>query len=230
VHVLLVEDDERIGEPLVDALRSKGHAIRWVRAGFAALDQKNGFDVVLLDLGLPDVDGRVVCRALRQRHPELPIIVVTARGEEDDRVGGLDDGADDYLVKPFGLRELEARMRAVRRRVHPHDEAEETGVQTLGRLVIDRDAHRVVVDGAEIALTPKEFDLLALLAERPGAVVNRQTVVETVWNPHPYGTTKTLDVHVASLRRKLGHPDWIETVRGVGLRLGSTTADCGDAS
>lgn len=230
MHVLLVEDDERIGEPLVEALRAKGHAISWVRAGGAALDHQDGFDVVLLDLGLPDVDGRMVCRTLRQRHPELPIIVVTARGEEDDRVSGLDDGADDYLVKPFGLRELEARMRAVRRRVHPHGEAEESGVQTLGRLVIDRNAHRVIVDGVEVALTPKEFDLLALLAERPGAVVNRQTVFESVWTPHAYGTTKTLDVHVASLRRKLEHPEWIETVRGVGLRLGSTTAACGDAS
>jgi DNA-binding response OmpR family regulator len=174
-----------------------------------------------------------VCRALRAADAGRPIIVITARGEEEDRVQGLDAGADDYLVKPFGFRELAARMRAVARRT-PAETADAAGagrpgearppaVRSLGRLVIDQGAHRVRVDGTEVLLTPKEFQLLAVLAEAPGQVVNRQVVFDAVWDSHAYGHTKTLDVHVASLRRKLGHPEWIETIRNVGLRLGPTT-------
>jgi DNA-binding response OmpR family regulator len=134
---------------------------------------------------------------------------------------GLEVGADDYIVKPFGFRELVARIRAVMRR--SSEQVPSDQVQVLGALTVDRRTRRVLVDGTEVALSPKEFDLLALLAEDPGAVVNRQTILEEVWDPHWYGPTKTVDVHVASLRRKLGHPGWIETVRRVGLRLGKTS-------
>jgi DNA-binding response OmpR family regulator len=153
----------------------------------------------------------------------VPILIITARGDEVDRVVGLELGADDYIVKPFGLRELVARIRAVGRRTTASDvDPGEDGTQRLGRLAVDRRTRRVHVDGAEVLLSPKEFDLLALLSEDPGAVVTRQRILEEVWDPHWYGPTKTLDVHVASLRKKLAHPEWVETVRGVGLRLGST--------
>ena len=218
---MLVEDDERIAEPLVDGLTRMGFDVDWVVTGAEALQYRDP-EVVLLDLGLPDVDGTVVCRELRSRAPLVSIIVITARNGEDDRVTGLDSGADDYVVKPFGMRELEARIRAVSRRVQVAGGLVDGGVQDLGRLVIDRRAHRVSVDGVEVALTPKEFALLALLAEDQGAIVNRQVVFDEVWDSHWYGPTKTLEVHVASLRRRLGHPEWIETVRGVGLRLGRT--------
>jgi two-component system response regulator RegX3 len=221
VRLLLVEDDERIAEPLVDGLTRMGFDVDWVVTGAEALQYRDP-EVVLLDLGLPDVDGTVVCRELRSRAPLVSIIVITARNGEDDRVTGLDSGADDYVVKPFGMRELEARIRAVSRRVQVAGGLVDGGVQDLGRLVIDRRAHRVSVDGAEVALTPKEFALLALLAEDQGAIVKRQVVFDEVWDSHWYGPTKTLEVHVASLRRRLGHPEWIETVRGVGLRLGRT--------
>ena len=191
-------------------------------AGAAALAAA-GAELVLLDLGLPDVDGYTVCQQLRARS-NVPIIAVTARGSEVDRVVGLELGADDYIVKPFGFRELVARIRAVLRRVGGGMPGEPEPVQRLGRLVVDRRARRVFVDRAEVALSPKEFDLLSLLAEDAGAVVSRQQILEEVWDPHWYGPTKTVDVHVASLRKKLGHPEWIETVRRVGLRLGPTGA------
>ena len=171
-------------------------------------------DVVLLDLGLPDVDGFELCRELRH-DSGVPIIVVTARGEEVDRVVGLELGADDYVVKPFGFRELVARIRAVTRRGAGRADA----TPTIGPLAVDRRTRHALVDGRALALTPKEFDLLALLADDPGAVCSRQRILDEVWDPHWYGPTKTLDVHVASLRRKLGHPELIETVRGVGYRL-----------
>ena len=145
--------------------------------------------------------------------------MVTARGDEADRVVGLELGADDYLVKPFGFRELVARIRAVSRRVTRTVDDGESDVRTLGGLSVDVRTHRVTVDGEELALTPKEFDLLALLAEEPGALFERTTILERVWDPHWYGPTKTLDVHVATLRKKLGNPNWVETVRGVGFRL-----------
>ena len=217
----MVEDDESIAQPLAEGLERHGFTVSRVSTGAAALEAAP-VDMVLLDLGLPDMDGYEVCRELRQRG-DVPIIVVTARGEEIDRVVGLELGADDYLVKPFGFRELLARIRAVSRRATGRMEAETDGIQQLDRLRLDRRSRRVHVDDDEIALAPKEFDLLALLAEDPGAVVTRQQILEEVWDPHWYGPTKTLDVHVASLRRKLGHPEWIETVRGVGLRLGRTS-------
>ncbi len=221
VRLLLVEDDERIAGPLIDGLVSKGYIVQWVTDGESALRSLEP-ELVLLDLGLPDLDGIEVCRRLRHQVPLASIIVITARGKEDDRVAGLDAGADDYVVKPFGFRELEARIRAVSRRTQLSVMVNADGVQDLGRLVIDRRRHRVSVDGAEVSLTPKEFDLLSLLAEEPGTTIDRQTVFDEVWDPHWYGPTKTLEVHVASLRRKLGQRDWVETLRGVGLRLGRT--------
>jgi DNA-binding response OmpR family regulator len=218
MRVLIVEDDDAIASPLAKGLEREGLDVDRVETGEAALGRaaEVGFDVVLLDLGLPDRDGFDVCRALRATS-DVPIIVVTARSEEVDRVVGLELGADDYIVKPFGFRELVARIRAVARR-RPTPLAQQTSTELAG-LAIDRRTRRVVVAGTEVALTPKEFDLLAFLAEDPGAVCSRQQVLEEVWDPHWYGPTKTLDVHVASLRKKLGDAHWIETVRGVGFRL-----------
>jgi two-component system response regulator RegX3 len=218
VDVLLVEDDETIAAPLQRGLTREGFHVEHHTTGAAALEYLRGSaapDVVLLDLGLPDVDGFELCRELRG-FSDIPIIVVTARGDEVDRVVGLELGADDYVVKPFGLRELAARIRAVVRRGTGH-----RGATEVCGLLVDRRTRRVSLDGAPVNLTPKEFDLLALLAQDVGAVCDRQRIVEEVWDPHWFGPTKTLDVHISSLRRKLGDPGWIETIRGVGYRLRS---------
>jgi two-component system, OmpR family, response regulator RegX3 len=217
VRVLIVEDDDAVAVPLEQGLVREGHVVVRVATGADALAADEP-DVVLLDLGLPDMDGYEVCRRMRARS-DVPIIVVTARGEEVDRVVGLELGADDYLVKPYGFRELVARIRAVTRRSERRVPAADGDVLGSGDLTVDRRTRIVTVGGAEVALTPKEFDLLAFLAAEPGAVRTRREILETVWDPHWYGPTKTLDVHVASLRRKLGDASLIETVRGVGLRL-----------
>ncbi len=215
----MVEDDDAIAEPLVKGLAHEGFDVERVATGAAALDRDAlASDLVLLDLGLPDIDGYEVCRALRKRS-DVPIIVITARGDEVDRVVGLELGADDYVVKPFGFRELTARIRAVARRAGGR--ASEPAVVRVGALEVDVRGHRVTVDGRAVELTAKEFDLLALLASDPGAVRTRTEILEEVWDPHWYGPTKTLDVHMASLRKKLGDPGLIETVRGVGFRLRS---------
>ena len=215
--MLLVEDDESIASPLVRGLEREGFSVEHRDRGEEALRSLGpGTDVVLLDLGLPDIDGFELCREVRARY-DVPIIVVTARGDEIDRVVGLELGADDYVVKPFGLRELVARIRAVTRRSTMRGDAPPDPVAP--GLVVDRRTRRVILDGVEVALTPKEFDLLALLAHDPGAVCSRQEIIDQVWDPHWYGPTKTLDVHIGSLRRKLGDARWIETVRGVGYRL-----------
>jgi len=213
--VLLVEDDDAIAEPLVAGLERDGFVVSRVATADDALAAERS-DFVLLDLGLPDGDGTDVCRELRARS-DVPIIVITARGDEIDRVVLLELGADDYLVKPFGLRELTARIRAVARRMGARGDRSST--VEVGPLALDRRTRRVVLNGRELVLTPKEFDLLAFLASDPGAVLSRQTIIETVWDAHWFGPTKTLDVHMASLRKKLGDPNWIETVRGVGFRL-----------
>jgi two-component system response regulator RegX3 len=220
VLVLLVEDDDSIAAPLVKGLAREGFEVERFTRGELALNRlaapSSAPDVVLLDLGLPDIDGFEVCRRLRSES-DVPIIVVTARSEEVDRVIGLELGADDYIVKPFGFRELLARIRAVTRRRSPRPP--EVGTIRVGSLTLDARTRSVTVGDRELALTPKEFDLLAFLAEDPGAVWSRGRILEAVWDPHWYGPTKTLDVHVASLRKKLGDPAWIETVRGVGFRL-----------
>jgi DNA-binding response OmpR family regulator len=219
MKILVVEDEDAIAEPLAEGLRREGFEVERVATGADALAADEP-DLVLLDLRLPDVDGITVCRELRARS-SVPIIVVTAKGEEVDRVVGLEVGADDYVVKPFGLRELVARIRAVLRRAHPLADAAAGESLDVGGLHIDLRAHRAALDGGELQLTAKEFDLLALLARDPGAVVSRERILAEVWNTTWYGSAKTIDVHVASLRKKLGDPGWIETVRGIGLRLRS---------
>ncbi len=215
MKLLLVEDEDAIALPLAEGLRREGFDVDRVATGGGALEAPVP-DLVLLDVGLPDTDGFSLCRELRSRS-NVPIIMVTAKGEEVDRVVGLEVGADDYIVKPFGFRELIARIRAVSRRTvdrgAPHQAIE------IGPLRVDTRSRRVSVDGAEVVLTPKEFDLLALLASDPGAVVPRGRILEEVWETTWFGSAKTIDVHVAALRKKLGHASWIETVRGVGLRL-----------
>jgi two-component system response regulator RegX3 len=215
VHILVVEDEDSIADPLVEGLRREGYDVSRVATGEGALEAAAA-DLVLLDLRLPDIDGFDVCRQLRERS-RVPIIVLTARGEEADRVVGLELGADDYIVKPYGLRELIARIRAVMRRTASFGGAGEP-LRVAG-LEVDERARRATLDGIELELTPKEFDLLAALARDPGAAVSRQRLLAEVWQTSWYGSAKTIDVHVAALRRKLGDPGWIETVRGVGFRL-----------
>jgi len=218
MRVLIVEDDDAIATPLAKGLEREGLAVDRVETGNDALDLSaaSRFDVVLLDLGLPDRDGFDVCRELRARS-DVPIIVVTARGEESDRVVGLELGADDYVVKPFGLRELIARIRAVSRRATARTGTHEP--LRVGTLELDERARRATLAGEDLALTPKEFDLLVALARDPGAALSRRRLLEDVWETTWYGSSKTIDVHVAALRRKLGDAGWIETVRGVGFRL-----------
>jgi DNA-binding response OmpR family regulator len=228
LRILVVEDDHGIGEPLTEALGRAGFQVRWVTTGADAL-AADAPDLVLLDLGLPDLDGLEVCRRLRAAGP-VPIIVLTARDDELDRVLLLEAGADDYVLKPFGFRELVARIGAVHRRssgaldrpgsgegdddgLGDRDPADHPG------LVVDRRARRVHLRGTEVELTPKEFDLLAHLAAEPGRAHAREEILRQVWDEHWWGSTKTLDVHIASLRRKLGPPDWITTLRGVGYRF-----------
>jgi DNA-binding response OmpR family regulator len=218
VHLLVVEDDDAIATPLVEGLERAGFTTTRAGTGTAALSSLADADLVLLDLGLPDMDGSEVCRRVRSVST-VPIIIVTARGDEGERVLGLELGADDYIVKPFGLRELIARVRAVARRTNPDADPERP--QRIGELQIDRRTRRVHLGCEEVILTPKEFDLLALVAEDAGAVVSRQQIMDEVWDPHWYGATKTLDVHIASLRKKLGDARLIETVRSVGFRLRS---------
>jgi DNA-binding response OmpR family regulator len=215
MHLLVVEDEDAIAEPLVDGLRREGFDVTRVANGRDALEAP-ACDLVLLDLRLPDIDGLDVCRQLRERS-RVPIIVVTARGEEADRVVGLELGADDYLVKPYGLRELIARIRAVTRRAAGAAATNEP--MRVGGLEVDERARQAFLGGEAIDLTPKEFDLLAALARDPGAAVTRQRLLADVWQTTWYGSAKTIDVHVAALRKKLGDPGWIETVRGIGFRL-----------
>ena len=215
MRLLIVEDEDAIAEPLAEGLRREGFEVERVATGAEGIERGAAADLVLLDLRLPDIDGYAVCRELRSR-TDVPIIMVTAKGEEIDRVVGLELGADDYVVKPFGVRELVARIRAVTRRTSARPGAH---VLRSGDVEVDTRARRVRVDGREVELTPKEFDLLAALAVQPGAVVAKQQLLEDVWGGTWFGAAKTVDVHVASLRRKLGDPGLVETIRGVGLRL-----------
>lgn len=218
MDILLVEDDDAIAASLVSGLATAGMAVRRVSTGADAVATDTP-DVVLLDIGLPDFDGFEVCRRIRQKS-QVPIIMLTARDEEIDRVFGLEIGADDYVTKPFGLRELIARIRAVTRR-HAVIDAPVAEVLEIGKLRMDLATRRVYMGDEEIELTTKEFDLLAYLAEHPGIVHRRTDIMESVWDANWYGPTKTLDAHVAAVRKKLGNPDWIEAVRGVGFRLES---------
>ncbi|WP_116199071.1 response regulator transcription factor [Amycolatopsis circi] len=221
--ILLVEDDEAIGEMLRTSLVQHGHEVVWVTQGRAAVrtGARQSWDLALLDLGLPDLDGTEVCRELRAQCPGSVIVVLTARGQEMDVIVGLEAGADDYLVKPVPLGELHARLRAHLRRVSGQAAPD----LALGRLRIDSVARRVTVDGAEIALRAKEFELLLRLAAVAGQAVSREDLMADVWDAHWFGSTKTLDVHIAALRRKLADaggsremPE-IVTLRRHGYRL-----------
>jgi DNA-binding response OmpR family regulator len=226
VNLLLVEDDPSISTPLLEGLRREGFVVQHAATGAAAIAAvaAHRFDVVLLDLGLPDMGGQDVCRVVRESS-EVPIIVVSARGEEIDRVLLLEFGADDYMVKPFGFRELVARIRAVLRRAKAPavGEAQPSTSVGVGTLQIDQRTHTVRYRGADVLLTPKEYDLLVCLATDPGAVCSRDQLLRDVWDENWWGSTKTLDVHVASLRKKLS-PELIETVRSVGYRLNGEAA------
>jgi DNA-binding response OmpR family regulator len=217
--LLLVEDDDTIGTAIRARLVADGHEVRWARDGAAALaDGGRSPDLVLLDLGLPDVDGTDLCRRLRVGHPESVIVVVTARDDEMDVVEGLEAGADDYLVKPVGAAELSARVGAHLRRAGTRDGAPTR--LAVGHVVLDLASRRATVADREVRLRAKEFDLLARLCAEPGIAVRRETLMSEVWDEHWSGSTKTLDVHVAALRRKLGpEAAMITTVRGHGYRL-----------
>jgi DNA-binding response OmpR family regulator len=217
VRILLVEDDRSIADTLVEGLRANGFVVTHAPTGRDAL-AANEHDLILLDLGLPDLDGREVFRRIRERS-RTPIIMLTARTEEFDRVLGLELGADDYVTKPFSFRELVARIRAVSRRAGGDDHDSSNHVLTVGGLVVDTRTRRITLDGDEVQFTAKEFDLLAYLATDVGAVRTRTEILEHVWDTHWYGPTKTVDAHVASIRKKLGAHDWIQAVRGVGFRL-----------
>jgi DNA-binding response OmpR family regulator len=221
-RVLLVEDDETIGRSLKSALESQGYDVTWAPDGAAArlAMASNLPDLVLLDLGLPDVDGVDLCREFCVSSPTLPILMLTARHEEADIVVSLDAGAVDYVTKPFRLAELLARVRANLRRPQ---EAEDDRI-VVGALEIDYDARRVWLSSNELLLRPREFDLLVLLASEAGRVVTRERIMDEVWDEHWHGPTKTLDVHISGLRRKLGvvgseAPPTITALPRVGYRL-----------
>jgi len=208
MKILLVEDEDAIAELLAVGLRREGFAVERAATGGAALEADNA-DIVLLDLGMPGIDAIEVCRSLRARS-DVTIIGV------GDRVDGLDIGVDDYVVKPFGLREVTARIRSVLRRTSARSPA---STMRVGGLELDERGRSATLDGIELGLTPKEFDILAALVRDPGAVLSRRRLLEEVWQTTWYGSAKTIDVHVGALRRKLGDAGWIETVRGVGFRL-----------
>ena len=222
--ILLVEDEESITTPLVEALRREGFdtAVSATAGESLALADRVKPDLVLLDVMLPEGSGFDVCRELRARS-RVPIIMLTARGEEADRVAGLELGADDYVVKPFSARELVARVRAVLRRAAEAGERRVEGATEIGDVRIDPGRRSVSFRGEDLELSRKEFDLLRLLIENAGSVVTRERLLDEVWDTNWFGSTKTLDVHVSGLRKKLdddpGSPRYIHTVRGVGFRF-----------
>ncbi|MBV7364144.1 response regulator transcription factor [Actinomycetaceae bacterium TAE3-ERU4] len=219
--VLLVEDDIAIREPLARALNREGYEVRVHETGASALEDVADSDLLVLDLGLPDMDGLDVARQVRARGLGLPILILTARTEEVDMVVGLDAGADDYVTKPFRLAELMARVRALLRRSLSEEPA---SVDLKSQDIrIDMAAHRAFKNEEELQLTSKEFDLLALLVAEAGNVVSRETLMRKVWGTDPSNSSKTLDMHISWLRKKLddeaSHPRYISTVRGMGFRF-----------
>jgi DNA-binding response OmpR family regulator len=214
--VLLVEDEPSVGELVRGYLTRDGYRVIWVRSGDEALIELDRHPVrlVLLDIGLPGRDGFDVCRDIRARS-QVPILMLTARDEEPDRIVGLEVGADDYVTKPFSPRELVARMKAILRRSEPQDRHESL---TLADVVLDRESHDVTVAGEPVELTAKEFDLLAFFMANTGIVVSRDLLLDRVWGVEYPGGTRTVDVHVAQLRRKLGRPELIRTLRGAGYK------------
>ncbi len=224
--VLMVEDEESITVPLSEALGREGFDTHVAGTVAEALDlaAKVSPDLVLLDVMLPDGSGYDVCRELR-RDSEVPIIMLTARGEETDRIVGLELGADDYVVKPFSAREVVARIRAVLRRASASSRPAQAGRLAVGALTLDPGRRSATLSGSDLELTRKEFDLLQLLMSEAGSVVSRERLIDEVWDVNWFGSTKTLDVHVSGLRRKLGDdpaaPRYLHTVRGVGFRFAS---------
>jgi two-component system, OmpR family, response regulator RegX3 len=222
--ILMVEDERSITEPLAEALAREGFdsEVAGTVARALELAERIEPDLVLLDVMLPDGSGYDVCRELRASS-RVPIIMLTARGEETDRIVGLELGADDYIVKPFSAREVVARIRAVLRRADERPGAAPEGPIEIGPLRLDRARRAAALDGDEIELTRKEYELLELLMVEAGSVITRERLIDEVWDVNWFGSTKTLDVHVSSLRRKLGDssrsPRFIHTVRGVGFRF-----------
>jgi DNA-binding response OmpR family regulator len=216
--LFLVEDDESIGRLVKSYLEQQdGWRVVWLRSGEEAVAElrRHPVRLVVLDIGLPGIDGFEVCRQMRAQS-KVPIVMLTARDEEPDRVAGLELGADDYVSKPFSPRELAARIKAILRRVEHRSEDEMLAAHDI---VLRRDSRDVTVAGAMIELTGKEFDLLACFLEHPGIVLSREKLLDLVWGMTYPGGTRTVDVHVAQLRRKLGDPDTIRTVRGSGYKL-----------
>ena len=223
-NVLLVEDDPAIAEPLARALTREGYEVRAHGTGQGAIDNSAGMDLIVLDLGLPDMDGLDVARWIRSKGMTTPILVLTARADEVDLVVGLDAGADDYVTKPFRLAELLARVRALLRRAG--GELTDEDELTAQDVRVDVAAHRAFQGKRELQLTAKEFELLRVLVREAGSVVSRDALMREVWGSDPSGSTKTLDMHVSWLRRKLGDdandPRYITTVRGMGFRFETT--------
>jgi DNA-binding response OmpR family regulator len=219
--VLLVEDEPSVGELVRSYLTRNGYGVLWVRTGEEALVEldRHPIRLMVLDIGLPGMDGFDVCRAVRTRS-QVPIVMLTARDEEPDRIVGLEVGADDYISKPFSPRELVARMKAVLRRTEPPPAKT---VLSLGDVVVDRETHEVTIAGEAIELTAKEFDLLSYFLANPGALLSRDQLLDRVWGVEYPGGTRTVDVHVAQLRRKLGRPALIRTLRGAGYKAVAPT-------
>ncbi len=219
-HVLLVEDEPSVGELVRSYLARDGWTVIWVRSGEEALVEldRHPVRIVILDIGLPGMDGFAVCRDMRARS-RIPILMLTARDEEADRVVGLEVGADDYLTKPFSPRELVARMKAILRRSEPQNDFD---LLELGDVSLNRGTHDVTIAGRAVELTAKEFDLLAYFLANPGAVLSRDVLLDRVWGVSYPGGTRTVDVHVAQLRRKLGRPELIRTLRGSGYKAVTT--------
>ena len=229
-RLLLVEDDSAIAEPHSRALDREGYSVVRASRGIDALTiaaSEDHIDFVILDLGLPDIDGLEVCRRLRKGGLEAPVLILTARADEVDAVVGLDAGADDYVTKPFRLGELQARIRALLRRTQVAEDTS-SNVYDINGVSLDPSARRVYVDGEELSLSAKEFDLLAVLMREAGSVVTRDDLMREVWGAEWWGSTKTLDMHISWLRRKLGDdatsPKRITTIRGVGFRFEDTDA------
>lgn len=223
-EILIVEDDELIASSLARALAAAGHQVSVATTIAQAEEKLAETDLVLCDLGLPDGDGLDLIARFTEEHPAVPVIALTARAEEADVVAGLTSGAVDYVTKPFRLAELQARITAhLRQAAAVSPTTATSGSVTVGDLAIDLGARRVTVGGAPVELRPREFDLLARLAAEPGVVVRREDIMRDVWDEHWWGSTKTLDVHLNSLRRKLGEDPGstsrISAVRGVGYRL-----------
>ena len=218
--ILVVEDEQAIADLVRAYLRRDGFDVVWARSGEQALDElaRHPVRLVVLDIGLPGIDGFEVCRRLRSR-TGVPILILSARDDEVDRVAGLEAGADDYVTKPFSPRELVARVKAILRRAGGPGALVEGGALAVGDVELDRASRTVAVGGEPVELTSREFDLLAALLSHPGVVLSRDRLLELAWEGEFAGGTRTVDVHVAQLRAKLGRPDFVETVRGAGYKV-----------